>query len=126
MKRQVVPSALRTLRLRPGRKYCRLGDLASQVGWKHDALITKLEGKRKEKSGLYYKQKLVLAGLRRRAEANVASKLTDVDAKLLELGHRLRPKQTTAAPAAAAGGKKAAAAAGGKKKAAAAAEEEED
>jgi hypothetical protein len=132
MKRQVVPGALRTLRLRPGRKYCRLGDLASQVGWKHDALITKLEGKRKEKSSLYYKQKLVLAGLRRRAEANVASKLTDVNAKLQELGHTLKPRQTTTAPAAAAGGKKAAAAggkkaaAGGKKKAAAAAEEEED
>ena len=93
MKRVVVPGALRTLRLRPGRKFCRLGDLASQVGWKHDTLITKLEGVRKEKSGLYYKNKLELAKLKRKAETNVASKLGDVEKKLQELGHLLPARQ---------------------------------
>ncbi len=31
VKKVVIPQALRVLRLRPGRKYCRLGDLSEQV-----------------------------------------------------------------------------------------------
>ena len=118
VKRQVVPGALRTVRLRPGRKYCRLGDLSSQVGWKHNDLIAKLEAKRKERSAATYKVKKSLVGLRRQAETSVAGKLGDINAKLVELGHTLAPKTEVAAkPAAAkaAGGKKAA----GKKAAAA-------
>jgi hypothetical protein len=92
------------------------------VGWKHDTLITKLESKRKDKSAQYYKQKLLLAGLRRKAEANVASKVSDINKKLQELGHVLKPKEKVEVVAA----KKAAASAGGgKKKAAAAADDDE-
>ena len=119
VKRQVVPGALRTVRLRPGRKYCRLGDLSSQVGWKHNDLIAKLEAKRKERSAATYKVKKSLVGLRRQAESSVAGKLGEINSKLVELGHTLAPKAETAVakPAAgkAAGGKKAA----GKKAAAA-------
>ena len=125
LKRLVVPGALRTVRLRPGRKYCRLGDLASQVGWKHNDLITKLEAKRKERSSTAYKLKKTLAGLRRQAETSVASKVSDIDSKLLALGHSLAPKPAVAAkPAAAksAAGKKASGKAGGK---AAAADDDE-
>ena len=121
MKRQLVPGALRTLRLRPGRKFCRLGDLASQVGWKHDALITKLEATRKTKSAAYYNTKKTLAGLRRTAEKNVAGKLTDVDKKLQALGHLLPPKPQQQQPAKPAQAK---AAAGGKGKKAAADDDE--
>jgi len=92
LKRQVVPGALRTLRLRPGRKYCRLGDLASQVGWKHDALITKLEGKRKEKSADYYKKSKTLIQLKKKALQNSRGKLKDIDSKLVKLGHILPEK----------------------------------
>ena len=113
LKRQVVPGALRTVRLRPGRKYCRLGDLASQVGWKHNDLIAKLEAKRKERSAATYKVKKSLLGLKRKAETSVASKLSDIDSKLLALGHSLAPKPAVSAPKPAAGkkaaGKKAAA-----------------
>jgi len=93
LKRVVVPSALRTLRLRPGRKYCRLGDLASQVGWKHDALIQSLETKRKEKSQEYYKNKLTYNKLKLQAQKNVSSQLTEVDKQLTALGFLLPEKK---------------------------------
>ena len=34
-KRVNCPQALRALRLKPGRKYCTVGSLASAIGWKH-------------------------------------------------------------------------------------------
>merc|ERR1711998_67695 len=42
-KRVVVPAALKVLRLRPERRFCRLGDLSKEVGWKHQDLIERLE-----------------------------------------------------------------------------------
>merc|ERR1719265_296870 len=41
-KRMVVPDALRMLRLRPGRNYCTLSDLATQVGWNKADIISTL------------------------------------------------------------------------------------
>jgi len=93
MKRVVIPGALRAIRLRPGRKYCRLGDLSSQVGWKHDTLITDLETKRKEKSDLYYKNKLIYNQLKAKALSNVSKELTQIDAELVQLGYLLPKKQ---------------------------------
>jgi len=107
LKRQVVPGALRTLRLRPGRKFCRLGDLASQVGWKHNDLIERLENKRKEKSHAAYETRKSLTGLRLKAATNVAKQLTAVDAQLVKLGHLL--PATSASVAKAGNGKKKAA-----------------
>ncbi|CAJ1377238.1 unnamed protein product [Effrenium voratum] len=59
-KSRLVPSCLKVLRLRPERRFCRLGDLSQQamsgaaakrgvdaVGWKHGALIERLESQRK-------------------------------------------------------------------------------
>jgi large subunit ribosomal protein L13Ae len=42
LKRQVIPAALKNLRLRPGRRFCQLGDLASASGWKHQTLLKTL------------------------------------------------------------------------------------
>jgi len=54
----VVPAALKVLRLKPERKFCRLGDMASQYGWKHNQLIARLESARKVKSSAFFtKQK---------------------------------------------------------------------
>jgi len=78
MKRVVVPFALRVLRLKPGRKYCRLGDLASSVGWAHNGLIKKLEEKRMTGSTAYYLRKKQLALLKKKATDNVAGKLSKV------------------------------------------------
>lgn len=38
-KRLVVPQALRVLRLKPGRKYCTVGRLSHEVGWKYDDVV---------------------------------------------------------------------------------------
>jgi len=76
MKRMVLPNALRVLRLKPGRKFCRLGDLASAYGWSHDDLIKKLEDKRKTKSAEYYAKKKQYDKLKAMAIANLGDKLT--------------------------------------------------
>merc|ERR1719161_2974237 len=55
-KRMVMPCALKILRLRPNRKSTKLGDLASQVGWKCQDLLERLEAKRKVKSAAYYQK----------------------------------------------------------------------
>jgi large subunit ribosomal protein L13Ae len=37
----VVPQALRVLRLKPGRKYCTVGRLAHEVGWKYQDVVAR-------------------------------------------------------------------------------------
>ncbi|OJJ89684.1 60S ribosomal protein uL13 [Aspergillus glaucus CBS 516.65] len=56
-KRVVVPQALRVLRLRPGRKYCTVGRLSHEVGWKYQDVVSRLEERRKVKSSAYYERK---------------------------------------------------------------------
>ncbi|EEB17917.1 60S ribosomal protein L13A, putative [Pediculus humanus corporis] len=48
-RRVVVPSAMSVLCLRPGRKYCHLGRLSHEVGWKYQNVVRVLEAKRKAK-----------------------------------------------------------------------------
>lgn len=40
-KRMVVPQALRVLRLKPGRKYCTVGRLGREFGWKYGDVVEK-------------------------------------------------------------------------------------
>eukprot|EP00435_Cladocopium_sp_Y103_P029806 s615_g7.t1 len=77
-----VPSCLKVLRLRPERRFCRLGDLSKEVGWKHGALIQRLESQRKVKSEAFYKKKT--ASLRAKNEAKKAVKLSADEMKVLE------------------------------------------
>lgn len=56
-KKVVVPAALRVVRLAPGRKYCDLGRLSHEVGWKYKAVVAEQEDKRKEKAAAYYEEK---------------------------------------------------------------------
>merc|ERR1711912_5153 len=56
-KRMVVPSCLKVLRIRPERKFCKLGDLSDQNGWKHAKLVERLESQRKVKSSAFYAKK---------------------------------------------------------------------
>ena len=71
MKRLVVPSALRVLRLSPWRKYTVLGELCEQIGWKHSALIKRLEEKRKVRAAAFYARKKALAKLRKQAAESI-------------------------------------------------------
>lgn len=40
-KRMVVPQALRILRLKPGRKFCTVGRLSHEVGWKYQDVVAR-------------------------------------------------------------------------------------
>lgn len=40
-KRMVVPQALRVLRLKPGRKYCTVGRLGAEFGWKYRDVVAR-------------------------------------------------------------------------------------
>jgi hypothetical protein len=42
-KRVVVPQALRVLRLKPGRKYCTVGRLGQEFGWKYQDVVARYD-----------------------------------------------------------------------------------
>ncbi|KAL6745975.1 ribosomal protein L13a component of cytosolic 80S ribosome and 60S large subunit [Haematococcus lacustris] len=71
VKRMVVPEALHVLRLQHGHRFCKLGDLAASVGWRHQDTIKDLEAKRKVKSAKFYEAKKRLSALRAKAVAQV-------------------------------------------------------
>ncbi|KAI1197638.1 60S ribosomal protein l16 [Nemania serpens] len=56
-KKMVVPQALRVLRLQPGRKYCTVGRLSHEVGWKYQDVVARLEERRKAKGHAYHDRK---------------------------------------------------------------------
>ena len=57
MKKMVVPDAFRITRLKPGRRYCVLGRLSDEIGWKHKDAVSMLEDKRREAGKVYYETK---------------------------------------------------------------------
>jgi len=85
-KRVVVPQALRVLRLQPGRKFCTVGRLGAEFGWKYQDVVARLEERRKVKGLAYYEKKKAasksLADAKKSAAAN--SKVT---AQLAEYGY---------------------------------------
>ena len=66
-KREVVPDALRAVDLSSFRKFCTLGDLSSQVGWGKQALVEKLENKRRERASAWHKKRLAASNSVRKA-----------------------------------------------------------
>ncbi|KAG5368846.1 60S ribosomal protein [Yarrowia sp. C11] len=71
-KRMVVPQALRVLRLKPGRKYCTVGRVSHEFGWKYQDVVANLEEKRKVKSAAYYAKKSALSKKTKAAHAQIA------------------------------------------------------
>ena len=57
-KKFVVPDALRVLRLKPGRKYATLKRISSEVGWKYQETVDKLEAKRVVKQQAFHERKM--------------------------------------------------------------------
>ncbi|KIW12983.1 60S ribosomal protein L16 [Exophiala spinifera] len=82
--RMVVPQALRVLRLKPGRKYCTVGRLAHEVGWKYQDVVARLEERRKVKGKAYYERKKVAR--RQLAEAQKSGS-SETKQKLAALGY---------------------------------------
>merc|ERR1740129_1521207 len=81
-KRMVIPDCLKVIRLRPERRFCKLGDLTASYGWKHQDLLQRLEGQRKVKSSAFHKKK-VSAGKAKQAAVKNA-KVSAEDKKILE------------------------------------------
>jgi len=81
-KKQVVPQALKVLRMKPHRKYCVLGDLSTKVGWKCQDLLKRLEDKRRARCGAYFKTKLAVLKTRQNAKKSV--KLSADEKQLLD------------------------------------------
>ena len=85
-KRMVVPQALRVLRLKPGRKYCTVGRLSHEVGWKYQDVVARLEERRKVKSAAYYQRKKTIR--KQLSDAQKGAKVDDKTKKqLAELGY---------------------------------------
>jgi len=87
MKRMVVPSALRVLKLKPGRKYTTVGRISHEVGWKYQDVVKTLEEKRKVKGKAYYERKLSIKKLQSKALEAKDDDLKSVNAELATLGH---------------------------------------
>jgi large subunit ribosomal protein L13Ae len=85
--RVVVPAALRTMRLKPGRDYTVMGVLANSVGWKHKELLSRLESKRKSDAKEFYNAIKAKLALRKDAEKACAGELTKVNAVLAASGY---------------------------------------
>merc|ERR1712227_1087728 len=81
-KRMVVPHCLKVLRLRPERRFCKLGDLSKEVGWKHKDLVERLESQRKVKSSAYFLKKK--AAVKARKEAVKGAKVSKEDMAVLQ------------------------------------------
>jgi len=97
MKRMVVPQALRVLRLQQGRKYCTVGRLGHEFGWKYQDVVARfvftdhwgmdfwltysdrLEERRKVKGKAYYERKKALT-----KQIAESKKSATVDAKTKE------------------------------------------
>merc|ERR1712113_659928 len=69
-KRMVIPHCLKVLRLRPERRFCKLGDLSHSYGWKHQELLQRLESQRKVKSSAFHKKKVSVAKTKQAALRN--------------------------------------------------------
>ena len=71
--------------LRQGRKFCDLGRLAHEVGWKHQDIVATLEAKRKVKGEAYHKQKMTVEAVKKEVleDPKVVAKI----APMLEVIH---------------------------------------
>lgn len=87
MKRMVIPDAMRIVRLNPRRKYCSVGRLSHEVGWKYQNVIETLELKRKAKATLRFAKQKRDEKLRAQAKLAVANKLKKEAAILESYGY---------------------------------------
>merc|ERR1712001_311838 len=85
-KRMVIPSALRVLRLKPGRKYCSLGRLSHDVGWKYQDVIETLEAKRKVKAEDFHNRNVTKAKAVADAEKAVAAQTKPITEPIAAFG----------------------------------------
>lgn len=85
--RMVVPEALRVLRLKPGRKFCTLKRLSTEMGWKYQETVEKLEAKRKVRSAEFYQAKKAKARAAAKVEAEAGEGMEVVKQTLADFGY---------------------------------------
>ncbi|XP_046450001.1 60S ribosomal protein L13a-like [Daphnia pulex] len=88
VKKQIAPNALRVICLSPGRKYCRLGRLSHEVGWKYQDIVATLEAKRKIKASIAYGKKKVEQRTKGLAKKKVYERIVRHQKLLQSLGHK--------------------------------------
>merc|ERR1712059_162960 len=88
-KRMVIPSALKVLRLKAGRKYCSLGRLSHEVGWKYQDVVATLEAKRKVKSEVFHKTRVSVANVKDQVkkDAKVMKRIAPYQKIIESYGH---------------------------------------
>jgi large subunit ribosomal protein L13Ae len=86
-KKRLVPDALRQNRIRNFRKFCKLGDLMAEYGWKYRDLIENLEQKRKERATNFYQRQVQFQTARRQAQNSGDAAIKGLRDKLAQLGY---------------------------------------
>ena len=84
-KRQIVQNALKIVRMKPYRPFCVLGELASSVGWKRAAVLSKFEEKRQTKAHKYHELKVKKEALLKKAKESEGLKA--INDSLAKLGY---------------------------------------
>merc|ERR1712194_526272 len=83
-KRMGVPDAFRVTRLKPGRRFCVLGRISNEIGWKHGEVVERLEKKREQRAAAYHAEKVKLE-----KKAAAVAKAQPGDAILSKFGYQI-------------------------------------
>jgi len=86
-KRVVVPQAMRIMCLKPGRKYCYLGRLSTEVGWKYADVVKTLENKRRMKNAIREKKRNIKRKLTRTASEKIAKQAAPYNKIIQQYGY---------------------------------------
>ncbi|KAJ3103282.1 60S ribosomal protein L16B [Phlyctochytrium planicorne] len=87
VKKVVAPQALRVLRLKPGRKYTVIKRISSEMGWKYQDIVEKLEEKRKARGKAFYERKKAVAKIAAQAAKKVTKEVAPIEQKLAAFGY---------------------------------------
>ncbi|KAJ3220148.1 60S ribosomal protein L16B [Dinochytrium kinnereticum] len=87
VKRVVCPQALRVLRLKPGRKFTVIKRISSEMGWKYQGIVEKLEEKRKARGKAFYERKKAVARLGAQAAVKAQKEVAPIQQKLAGFGY---------------------------------------
>jgi large subunit ribosomal protein L13Ae len=89
-KRMVIPNSLRVNRLKHGSRFCSVGRLAHEVGWKYQDIVETLEAKRKVKSEARYQIKMKIEDIKKEvmADPKVAQQIAPLQAVIESYGFK--------------------------------------
>ena len=87
-KRMIVTDALKIMKVKSFRPICQLRELCMEVGWKHGAVLDRLESKRVERAKKYHTAKVESDKLReQKSKLQVSNSLKEINEKLAKFGY---------------------------------------